>query len=159
MNTRNLMIAGLLTLFSAAAFAQRPVAQVAHDNAQLRRDSQQLRQDRREIHHDQAVIAAKQGEVAAGRQQLHAERQQDRTLARAEHQAVAVGDLAGARQLAQARHAQQHVIAGQQQAIHHDERVIVAHQADKRAVQVARHEDKVERHLDQARRDRDAANI
>jgi hypothetical protein len=57
MKTKTLMMTGLLSMISAAAFAQNPVAQVHQDNAQIRQDTKQIHQDNREIKHDNAVIA------------------------------------------------------------------------------------------------------
>ena len=75
MKTKSLMIAGVLSMISAAAFAQtNPVAQVHRDNAQIRQDVREIHQGTREIKRDNAVIAAKQTQVAAGQQQLQAER-------------------------------------------------------------------------------------
>ena len=58
MKTKTLMMTGLLSMISAAAFAQTPVAQVHQDNAQIRQDTKQIHQDTREIKRDNAVIAA-----------------------------------------------------------------------------------------------------
>lgn len=159
MKTKTLMMTGLLTMISAAAFAQTPVAEVRHDNAQLRQDSQQIRQDNHQINHDQAVIAVKKGDVAAGKQQLQAERHDSKVLAHEEHQALKQGDLGAAKQLQQARRDQQHVIQAQKQEIKHDKKVIAKHAADKHEAQLARRDDKIDRHLDQAKRDHDASKI
>jgi hypothetical protein len=160
MKTKSLMIAGMLSMISAAAFAQtNPVAQVRQDNAQIRQDSKEVHQDTRQIKRDNAVIAAKQSQVAAGKQQLQAERGERNALARAEHAEIKKGDIAGAQQLDQARRAEQHDIKVQKQVIKHDEKVIASRSADKRQEQLARHEEKVERHADKVRRDHDAAKI
>jgi hypothetical protein len=160
MKTKSLMIVGLLSMISAAAFAQtNPVAQVRQDNAQIRQDSKEVHQDTRQIKRDNAVIAAKESQVAAGKQQLQTERGERNALARAEHADIRKGDIAGAQQLDQARRAEQHDIKVQKHAIKHDEKVIARRSADKHLEQVARHDEKVERRVDQAKRDHDAAKI
>jgi hypothetical protein len=50
-------------------------------------------------------------------------------------------------------------IKQQKQEIRHDQKVIAHHAVDKHATQVARQEDKVDRHIDTAKRDYDANKI
>jgi hypothetical protein len=160
MKTKSLILAGLISMIGAAAYAQTaPVAQVHQDNVQIHQDNKDILQDTHQVKHDNAVISVKQVQVASGKQQLQAERGQRNALARAEQADVKKGDIAGAQQLDQARRGEQQAIKAQKQAIRHDQKVIAHRSVDKHEAVLARHEEKVERHGDVAKRDHDSAKI
>ena len=160
MKTTSIALAGLLSLIGAAAFAQtNPVVQVQQDNAQIHQDNKAVRQDNREVHHDNKVIAVKKGEIAGGKQQLQADRSARDATARAEQHDIRKGDLADAQKLDQARRAEQHDVKVEKHAIAKDQAVVAHHAADKQQTLVARHDEKVVRHVDVVKRNQDAAKI
>ena len=104
MKTKSILLAGLLSLLGASAFAQTsPVDQVKQDNRQIRQENREIARDNRAIGRDNVAIGQDKQAVGQEKQQINAERAERNSDQRREDRDVKNGDLAGAQKMDAAR--------------------------------------------------------
>ena len=149
MKTSSLVIATLLSVLGASAFAQSaPLAQVKQDNAAIRQETREIRADNHAIRQDTAAVQTTKQEIHHDQRALQADRHIRNVEQRRENVALTRGDLAGAQRANSARLQEQHVINRQKQDLHQDRRALSHERHVRHDAVVARNDERRERHAD-----------
>ena len=160
MKTNSVLLAGLLSLLGASAFAQTaPVDAVKQDNAQIRKDNAQIRRQNQDIRRDTAEVGKGGRAIASDQRAIKADRVQQNADQRLENADIKKGDLAGAQTANKARIQDQHAINGKKRDIRKDTKAIAATRNDRHQDKVARNQALRVRSADVAKRNQDAAHI
>ena len=160
MKTKSLLLASLLCVVGASAFAQTPaVDQVRKDNAVIGQDTREIRTENRDISRDNMGIKKDKRDVARDQAAIRTERRDARRDQQREDVAIANGNLKGAQRLEKARKHEVAEIKVAQRDIHHDRADIAHDRKDRNHDAAARKDERQERNAAVAKRNHDAGNI
>ena len=160
MKTNSVLLAGILTLLGASAFAQTtPADAVKQDNAQIRSDNGQIRHQNRDIRRDTTAVGKDGRAIASDQRAIKADRVKQNADQRLENADIKKGDLADAQTANQARTQEQHAINGKKRNIHKERSAIAHARNDRHGDKVVRNQELHARNADVAKRNKDAAHI
>ncbi|GEM_PF-1464948 len=160
MKTTSLLLAGLLSVMGASAFAQgSPVSEVKADNAAVRHETREIQADRRAVHHDNVAIAVEKRDIAHDKNVATIEQHDAPRAQHREDALIAKGDLADAQKVDKVRHHELNEAKIARRDASHDRRVIAIEKRKRAHTIDAVADEHAERRTALAKRNHDAAEL